>query len=208
MTPIEVALMIATHAHGGQKRKSNRGQGSKTALPYIVHPVEVMTFIRHAGCDNEVVLAAALLHDVIEDTQMTRALLAQSLLPALPSQTTATIVAMVSALTKNPLIPKEKQHTEVLDRLCDPDTPVECRGIKMADRLSNLRSLNNLPWTFGRKMRYVKQAKDIADLVCIGDPGAPGAQTLPWIHRLSKSLTEATVNTIIALDSGDEHMRN
>lgn len=55
------ALKIATQAHEGQFRK-------KTGLPYIVHPIEVSTILMTRGYLNERILAAALLHDVIEDS--------------------------------------------------------------------------------------------------------------------------------------------
>ena len=57
---IQKALLFATEAHGKQVRKY-------TGEPYIVHPVEVMSIVKSVVSDEEV-LAAALLHDVVEDT--------------------------------------------------------------------------------------------------------------------------------------------
>ena len=56
------AASFAARAHDGQKRKDGR-------TPYVAHPYRVAMVIRHVfGCEDETILAAALLHDVIEDT--------------------------------------------------------------------------------------------------------------------------------------------
>ena len=60
MTVVNKALAYATDAHKGQVRKY-------TGEPYIVHPIEVMETVRRVMDDPEV-QAAALLHDVVEDT--------------------------------------------------------------------------------------------------------------------------------------------
>lgn len=54
------AIKIAHKAHSGQVRKYS-------GLPYIVHPMEVMTTLLQAGVEDELVLSGAVLHDVIED---------------------------------------------------------------------------------------------------------------------------------------------
>lgn len=61
---IEKALMFAVLAHGGQVRKANRSE------PAIVHPIAVAEILRQYGADNNVI-AAAYLHDVVEDTKYT-----------------------------------------------------------------------------------------------------------------------------------------
>ncbi len=56
------ASAFSTRAHDGQFRRDG-------ATPYIVHPHAVAMTVRHVfGCDDEVTLAIALLHDTIEDT--------------------------------------------------------------------------------------------------------------------------------------------
>lgn len=54
------AIIIATKAHEGQVRKIS-------GLPYIVHPLAVMQILLDYGYNDEKMLAAAVLHDVIED---------------------------------------------------------------------------------------------------------------------------------------------
>jgi len=60
---IQRAKEFATQAHEGQVRKY-------TGVPYIVHPIEVMEIVSTVEHDDAM-LAAALLHDVVEDTDRT-----------------------------------------------------------------------------------------------------------------------------------------
>jgi (p)ppGpp synthase/HD superfamily hydrolase len=63
MNLIARATLFADQAHDGQLRKFS-------GLPYISHPMEVMQIVRGV-CDDDDVLAAAVLHDVIEDCGVT-----------------------------------------------------------------------------------------------------------------------------------------
>ncbi len=60
---IDLALEIAAKAHRNQLRKD-------TDIPYITHPAGVGMILLEAGCPHELV-AAGILHDTIEDTQIT-----------------------------------------------------------------------------------------------------------------------------------------
>lgn len=67
MMMVEKAAAFAAKAHEGMFRKGSR-------VPYIVHPMEAAAIVS-AFTEDEEVLAAALLHDVIEDTKVTREML-------------------------------------------------------------------------------------------------------------------------------------
>ena len=54
-----IALSVATQLHANQKRKGG--------APYIIHPLEVTSYLINLGIDDDVTCAAAILHDVIED---------------------------------------------------------------------------------------------------------------------------------------------
>lgn len=64
------ALEFAIAAHAGQVRK-------RYGLPYHVHLTSVVAVLRHAGCYDENILCAAVLHDTIEDTNTTHIQLAE-----------------------------------------------------------------------------------------------------------------------------------
>ncbi len=55
--------MFATNAHKGQTRKGND-------IPYIYHPMEVLSILTEMGCDEDVKIAGVL-HDTVEDTDTT-----------------------------------------------------------------------------------------------------------------------------------------
>ncbi|MBP7693369.1 MAG: bifunctional (p)ppGpp synthetase/guanosine-3',5'-bis(diphosphate) 3'-pyrophosphohydrolase, partial [Anaerolineales bacterium] len=61
-TLVDAALRFAARAHARQMRKG-------TDVPYIVHPVGVMLALLEAGEADPELLAAALLHDTVEDTE-------------------------------------------------------------------------------------------------------------------------------------------
>jgi guanosine-3',5'-bis(diphosphate) 3'-pyrophosphohydrolase len=71
MNLYETALKIAIKAHAGQKRKHD---GSA----YVAHPIMVARLVEEAGFPESVV-AAALVHDVLEDTPLTEGMLRQAL---------------------------------------------------------------------------------------------------------------------------------
>ncbi|MCI0394099.1 MAG: HD domain-containing protein [Chloroflexi bacterium] len=60
---IDRAIGFAARAHEGQQRKTGN-------VPYIAHPVAVAMLLQRMGCDDRIV-AAALLHDTVEDTHVT-----------------------------------------------------------------------------------------------------------------------------------------
>lgn len=62
LTLLDAAIVIAAQAHAGQRRKY-------TGVPYIQHPLEVVQILMQHGVDDEVMLAAAVLHDLLEDCE-------------------------------------------------------------------------------------------------------------------------------------------
>ena len=63
LTLLDAAIIFATKAHSGMTRKG-------TNVPYIVHPIEAAAIVS-TMTDDEEVIAAAVLHDVLEDTEAT-----------------------------------------------------------------------------------------------------------------------------------------
>ena len=123
MTPLfHRAVSFAARAHRHQLRKDG-------ATPYVAHPVRVaFTLLTIFGIDDEQALAAAALHDTIEDTTTDFDDLAAEFGPE--------VARFVAALTKDARLPeeeREKTFFEVLDR-----SPWQVRGIKMADSYDNV----------------------------------------------------------------------
>jgi guanosine-3',5'-bis(diphosphate) 3'-pyrophosphohydrolase len=150
------ALQFAAAAHERMKQKR---KGSD--LPYIVHPVEVMTILRRHGERDEPTLAAALLHDVVEDCRVP--------IDEIRARFGERVASIVEAVTKPHDLPKPEQKRVARELLLAG--PPAARVVKMADRLSNLLDLDELAWTDEKKAEYRAEALDIA---AIGEAAHPG----------------------------------
>lgn len=123
MDIIEKAIRIAAVAHNGQYRKSSK-------IPYITHPFSVGMILMDAGCEKDVI-AAGILHDVVEDTSLTLKDIEEQF-----GDRIATIVEGGSEPNKELSWEERKQHT--IDFL--KTAPVEVKLVAAADKLHNLNS--------------------------------------------------------------------
>lgn len=112
-------------AHDGQKRKS-------TDVPYVVHPVGVMLALLECGETEAELLAAALLHDTVEDTRVTLAEVQAAF-----GERVARIVGGCSEPDKGDSWERRKEHTITYLRTA----PREVALVSAADKLHNVRSM-------------------------------------------------------------------
>lgn len=125
------AYRVARDAHATQKRASGE--------PYITHPVAVALILANMKMDHET-LAAALLHDVIEDTETTREDLAEEFGSAV-----ADIVEGVSKLDKLQFGTKKEAQLENYRKMIMAMTrDIRVIIIKLADRTHNMRTIDFL----------------------------------------------------------------
>ena len=123
------ALEFAEMAHDGQKRKSGE--------PYIIHPVATAIILIDMGMDTETVVAA-LLHDVVEDTEVELSEVRQKF-----GDDVATLVDGVTKLGLLPLTSREEQQAEnVRKMLLAMSQDIRVVVIKLADRLHNMRTID------------------------------------------------------------------
>jgi (p)ppGpp synthase/HD superfamily hydrolase len=117
---------IAAHAAVGQLRKY-------THEPYWVHPAEVVSIVRSVP-HTEAMLAAAWLHDVVEDTGVT--------IETVRAEFGAEVADLVSWLT-DVSRPEDgnRAHRKARDREHTAAAPAEAQTIKLADLISNTRSI-------------------------------------------------------------------
>ena len=126
---LEDAIIFATKAHAGTKRKGKN-------RPYILHPLEVMTIVGGIT-DDEDVLAAAVLHDTVEDTDVTREDIERSFGPR--------IASLVAAESENKREDRPAEETwqvrkqETIDHLQKASREVKL--ICLGDKLANLREI-------------------------------------------------------------------
>ncbi len=129
---LEEAYQLAAKAHEGQTRISGD--------PYISHPLSVALILAQLELDIPT-LAAALLHDVVEDTQTGLEVLKKSF-----GEEIAYLVDGVTKLSKIDFRTKEEQQAENLRKMfLAMGKDIRVILIKLADRLHNMRTLSHQP---------------------------------------------------------------
>lgn len=120
---IEKAIALALRAHEGQMRK-------EAPTPYIVHPVRVAILLARYGFSDEVV-AAGLVHDVVEDTSLSLKDIGNEL-----GENIATLVAPVTHDNTLPWDEKKKTYIEAVRHAND-----DVKAISTTDKIANAESL-------------------------------------------------------------------
>jgi guanosine-3',5'-bis(diphosphate) 3'-pyrophosphohydrolase len=143
---IERAFDVAKKAHADQVRRSGD--------PYISHPLSVARILAGLGLDD-VTIAAALLHDAVEDTDVTLADISKDF-----GADVAAIVDGVTKLDRLQFDTKEAQQAATLRKmLVAMAKDIRVLLIKLADRLHNMRTIAALPE--GKQRRIAQETLDI-----------------------------------------------
>ena len=130
---IRTAYRYAEKLHSGQKRRSGH--------PYITHPLAVAKILADMRLDSPS-LIAAMLHDVIEDTQADRDLIQKHF-----GVTVANLVDGVSHLEITRRISRREQQSHNLYKVAMASAKdVRVILVKLADRLHNMRTISSMPY--------------------------------------------------------------
>lgn len=123
------AIAFAARAHRHQVRKDGQ-------TPYVSHVFRVAMILRHVfGVDDEQVLAAAVLHDTIEDTLTDCDEIIEHFGPE--------IAGWVAVLTKDKRLAEPEREDVYLAGVCAADWPVHM--IKLADLYDNIQDSKHFP---------------------------------------------------------------
>lgn len=140
------AYNYAVQHHGEQKRRSGE--------PYIIHPINVAYILATVGLD-EATICAALLHDVVEDTEATDEDLRKEF-----GEEVADMVAGVTKLgTMQFATVEEKQVEDYRKMFLAMGRDIRVIIIKLADRLHNMRTLK-----FLKRDRQIANAKETMEI--------------------------------------------
>jgi (p)ppGpp synthase/HD superfamily hydrolase len=146
---ILAAAHFAAQHHSSQKRKGLAGE------PYINHLIEVAELVAASGDPVDTnLMMAAFLHDTVEDTGVTR----QELEELFGDD----VANLVMEVTDDKSLPKEKR--KALQVQGAPKKSPRAQTLKLADKISNLRSILSSPppdWSTQRKQEYFKWAHDV-----------------------------------------------
>lgn len=162
---LDRAIVFAVKAHAGTER---RGKG----FPYIVHPMEAMEIVSTITPDQEL-LAAAVLHDTVEDTEVTEEQIRREF-----GDRVASIVASESDTFEEGVKEEDSWHARkqaAIERLASAS--MDAKIVALGDKLSNMRAIAR---------DYSKVGDRLWDLFHVKDP-----KDHEWHYRgLADSLKE------------------
>ena len=181
---IDKAVDYAITAHTGQFRSSGE--------EYVCHPIQVALILVQMGMDTETIVAA-LLHDVVEDTDATLADLTHEF-----GANVALLVDGVTKIDKLAFSTKEEQQAENFRKmLLALSKDVRVIIIKLADRLHNMRTIGAVP-----EQKRRDKAKETMDIY------APIAHRL-GMEEIKEELEDISIRTLdpVAYDEIEETMK-
>ena len=175
------AANFAADKHRGQLRK----EAESTA--YINHPLQVARILaEEGGVSDPEIIAAALLHDTIEDTETTESELA--------AHFGVRVASMVAEVTDDKSI-TDKDERKRMQVVNAPSKSPGAALVKLADKTSNVRDVGARPaagWSEERRLRYLDWAKQVVD-------------ALPVSNHPLKDAFEASLASSLALIKNSGH---
>lgn len=142
------ALGFAAEAHRTQMRKDH-------ATPYINHPIRLLQLLVEVGrVTDPLVLAAAALHDVLEDCEVD--------FPEMEARFGTAVASVVLEVTDPPHADWQTRRAVQVERAAG--LSLSARLVKLADKTVNLHDLIDAPpdgWTDARKASYFDWAKQV-----------------------------------------------
>jgi guanosine-3',5'-bis(diphosphate) 3'-pyrophosphohydrolase len=152
------AARFAAESHATQRRKGVQQE------PYVNHVLEVAELV---ACGSEIIdenlIIAALLHDTVEDTNVTP--------EDIRERFGEDVAALVAEVTDDKSLPK--QARKALQVQNAPHKSVRAQSLKVADKISNLRSILASPpanWDLQRRRDYFDWAKRVVDGLTAASP--------------------------------------
>jgi (p)ppGpp synthase/HD superfamily hydrolase len=146
---ILAAARFAAEKHAQQKRKGAAGE------PYFNHLLEVAELVAASSGRLDVeLLMAAFLHDTVEDTGVTS--------QELETRFGKDVAALVEEVTDDKSLPKETRKQLQVQNA--PKKSARAQTLKLADKISNLRSILASPpagWNRERKQQYFEWARQV-----------------------------------------------
>ena len=148
---LDRAIIFAVNAHAGTER---RGKG----FPYIVHPMEAVEIVATMTSDQEL-LAAAALHDTVEDTEVTVEQIREEF-----GERIASIVASESDTFQDGVSEEDSWHDRkraAIKRLASASR--DAKIVALGDKLSNMRAIARDYSVMGDGLWNIFHAKDPKD---------------------------------------------
>jgi guanosine-3',5'-bis(diphosphate) 3'-pyrophosphohydrolase len=159
----DMGLVLRATAFAALKHRDQRRKDAE-ASPYINHPIALADLLWDlGGVRDPVVIAAALLHDTIEDTETSATELRRAF--------GAKVAGIVGEVTDDKRLPKERRKELQIEHAAHISKSAKL--VKLADKICNLRDILASPpkdWSIERKRQYFDWAKKVIDQVRGANP--------------------------------------
>lgn len=147
--------LILKAAHFAAKKHRDQRRKDEDASPYINHPISVAKIISEIGnVEDPEVLAAALLHDTLEDTETT--------VEELIDNFSQRVCSLVQEVTDDKTLPRLQRKQRQIDHA--NETSEGAVLIKLGDKISNVTDIANIPptnWDRNRRLEYFDWAEKV-----------------------------------------------
>lgn len=152
----DISILVSAAAFAAEKHRNQRRKDAD-ASPYINHPIALANVLTNeAGITDVLTIAAALLHDTIEDTDTT----AEELRIHFGDE----IAAIVLEVTDDKSLPKAERKRLQIEHA--PHLGQQAKQVKLADKICNLRDIRRTPpadWPLERQREYFDWARRVVD---------------------------------------------
>lgn len=176
----DITLILKAASFAAEKHRTCEPRKDAEATPYINHPLDVARILAdEGGVDDPEVIAAALLHDTIEDTDTT----ADELRGLFGER----ITELVLEVSDNKNLDKDVRKRHQIESA--PHKSPGAALIKLADKTSNVRDVGSRPavgWDEDRRKKYLEWAQRVV-------------QALPISNHSLKKVFQDAVETSLAL---------
>lgn len=150
----DLALVIAAAAFAAERHRHQRRKDAE-ASPYINHPLTLAAILVGEGqVEDAEVIAAALLHDTVEDTETS--------LEELEARFGPRVAGIVAEVTDDKALPKAERKALQVSRAAHKSSGAKL--VKLADKIANLRDLATSPphdWPEQRRRDYVLWSAEV-----------------------------------------------
>ena len=150
----DIALVLRAAEYAAHKHRRQRRKGS-TKRPYIGHCIEVARLIAQVAKVNDGnILAAAILHDTVEDTRTTP--------EDIRNEFGRPVEDLVREVTDNKMLDRKERKEMQVQKA--PTLSPGAKLIKLADKISNVREIGSDPpekWDDERRHEYFEWAKRV-----------------------------------------------
>jgi guanosine-3',5'-bis(diphosphate) 3'-pyrophosphohydrolase len=157
LTALEAHRLLGAIRFAAEHHRDDRRKG-ETAAPYVNHPIAVAEQLAAHGLGADIeLLMAAVLHDVIEDTEATY----ESVCDAFGAR----VAGIVQEVSDDKSLDKDKRRQSVVETIGKKS--LEARLVKLSDLTANVHDVIHHPpqWSLERKQRYLDWAERVAAAV-------------------------------------------